>query len=194
MVVSYMDSRKILTKTIFFMVFVSVASVVIVLTEALGPSARERANIVNVELSSIEPGQVKLVGNNFPVYVVAQTNEMLNDLGLMSDHVWDRRISTEYKTLTGDKYFIFYAVRKDVPSCLPKHYPKNKPNTYRTDEATWLGGFWDMCRDLSYDYAGRAIEDIQYSYINFSRKMPNLPPVMGLRDDGARLSFYDGVR
>lgn len=174
--------------------FISISAVVYVLIDTLGPSARERASIINVELASISPGQTKLVGNYLPVYIVAQTDEILSDLNLLSNHVWDKNISTEYKASNGDKYFIFYAVRGGVPSCLPKHYSKNKSNTYRTDKAEWLGGFWDMCRDSSYDYAGRTIKDIQYAYINFSSEIPNLLPVIGLRDDGVRLSYYDGVR
>ena len=191
---SLMSKKVILTKAVALLSVIGVSCLLVVLVSALGPSAREKSKIVSINLSGIAPGQVKMVKASLPLYIVSPTDEMLGDLDILSDHVWDRKISTEYTMSNGTRYFIFYGVQKVVPSCLPKLYKKDEPNSYRADSAMWLGGFWDLCRDVSYDYAGRTIRDIQYAYINFSRKLPNLPPVIGIRDDGEKLSLYDGER
>jgi len=186
-----MNRKDVLTKAIAALTIIGGICLSIVFVSALGPRAKARSNVINVSLSSITPGQVVLVGTNLPVYIVSPTNEMLSDLDYLTDHVRQRRISTEYRASNGDTYFIFYGVRNDFPSCLPKLYRKDEPNTYRSDNATWLGGFWDVCRDISYDYAGRVIKDIQYAYINFSANVSNLLPVTDASDDGEHL-FIQG--
>lgn len=188
-----MSKKRILIIALALLSVIGVSLTLVTLLSALGPGAKEKSKLISVNLTDIVPGQVKLVDANIPVYIVSPTEEILSDLNTLSNHVWDSKISTAYTTSNGTRYFIFYGVQKKVHSCLPKLYKKEEPNSYRTDSTTWLGGFWDTCREVTFDYAGRSIKDIQYSYINLSRKSSNLPPVMGLRDDGEELWFYDGL-
>lgn len=187
-----MNKKAFLRYTLMILLFAALAITAAVFITSLAPGERARTSLVRVDLASLAPGQVKLVTADLPIYVVAQSPEMEKDLKQISEHVWDRRIATEYVGQDGRKFFIFIGVgarneRND--GCMVTHYPKNRTNEYRRGEAVWLGGFWDMCRDLSYDYAGRTIKDTKYTYINFTRDSANLAQPLLLESDDAIVVF-----
>jgi len=85
-----------------------------------------------------------------------------------------------------------YRVRPHLPGCLSALYRNDAPNKYDKNSSVWEDGFWDRCRDWTYDDAGRAIKDNEYAYVNFSVEAPNLATVSGVTDDREYLSFYGG--
>lgn len=143
-----------------------------------------------IDIDQLQHGQTVLVEGLFPYYVVVQSDEMLRDLTRLTPHVWNERMAAEYTDKNGRKYFIFYGISTAKPGCAVRYIPKLIPHPYRPREAVWLGGFYDGCRDVSFDYAGRAIRDHGYTFVNFTRPVKNLYEVKDVRDDGERISIY----
>ena len=189
-----MNRKAVLKSAIMVFLFVGIILVTNIFIGSLFPSARENAQIVKIGLLDYEPGEVRLVRGDGPIYVIAYSDEMLRDLEKLSPHVWNSTISTTYKAENGKSFFIFNGRGTIEPGCLVKHYPKTEPNTYREDNAVWFGGFLDPCRDVSYDYAGRLIRSISHSYINFTREAPNMPRIKYMREDEKGLYVFNSKR
>jgi hypothetical protein len=173
---------------------IGITMVIKVFIGSLSPSAREEAQIVKIGLLEYEPGEVRLVRGDGPIYVIAYSDEIMRDLDKLTPHVWNPKISTTYKAENGKRFFIFNGRGTIDPGCLVKHYPKTEPNSYREDNVVWYGGFLDPCRDVSYDYAGRLIRSISHSYINFTREASNMPRIKFMREDENGLYIFNEKR
>jgi hypothetical protein len=163
-----------------------------VFVQSLSPSAKANSYKFVIDLNKINPGEVRLVRTEISIYVVAQSEEILRDLEILSNHVWNNEITTKFKSRNGRVYYIFSSRGTIGPGCFVKHYPKLESNIHATPEVKWNGGFLDLCRDVSYDYAGRLIQDISYSYINFSRRGQNLKPIAKLFEEEQGILVYYG--
>lgn len=189
-----MNRKVVLKSVVLVFMLIGISLVIRIFIGSLSPSAREEAQIVKIGLLDYEPGEVRLVRGDGPIYVIAYSDEMLRDLEKLSPYVWNPKISTTYKAENGKSFFIFNGRGTIDPGCLVRHYPKSEPNTYREDNAVWYGGFLDPCRDVSYDYAGRLIRSISHSYINFSREAPNMPRIKFMREDEDGLYVFNVKR
>jgi hypothetical protein len=189
-----MNKKSVLRYGVLVLMLVGLAFIGRIFVTSLAPSAREKSQIVKIGLLDYKPGDVRLVRGDGPVYVIAHSDEILNDLDILSDHVWDQKINTLYKAGNGKSFFIFNGRSTIEPGCLIKHYPKTQPNIFRADDAKWYGGFLDPCRDVSYDYAGRLIKSISHSYVNFTKKAPNIYPPKFTHEDKEGLHVFHAQR
>lgn len=185
-----MSRKKFLTRAVVVLLLGGFASVIFVFGASMNPSAKARAVLVKIDVSNMQPGDVKVTSTDLPIAVVAQSSQILADLAQLDAHVWNPQISTEYTSNDGKRFFIFVPLSARAGQrCLVKHVDKSEPNPGRRADNTWLGGFWDPCWDASFDYAGRAIKNPQYSYLNVAPEAASLGVVPAVKEKDGVLTL-----
>ena len=105
-----------------------------------------------------------------PVILLKPSEQTLENLVLLNDHVWNKD-SSSYNS--EHNFFIYYGLgtlpRKN---CITVHQSQEEGSN--VEENTWFGGFWEQCGDVNYDYSGRAIKTDRFTIVNSGFKADNL--------------------
>jgi ubiquinol-cytochrome c reductase iron-sulfur subunit len=163
--------KWLLKRSVIVITAVGFAVTAYVFISSLSPSARAKSESEHyIEIADLKPGEVLIVQvYGLPLYIHRASKEELNDLHLLDAHVWN-------KTYSGfnDKQDIFVYWGQSTRSiCSLVHLPKGD-SRIKEMGAVWLGGYYDPCRDSSYDYAGRTIKTYLYSGNGLTAEVPNL--------------------
>ncbi len=146
---------------------VGLVATAIPFVSSLAPSERARAQgaPVEVDLSTIEPGEIKTVDwRGQPVFVLHRSREMLESLGGHDDLLADpgsRRSVQPLYAANADR-----SIRPEVAvmvgicthlGCIPTFRPT--PGSASID-AAWPGGFYCPCHGSKFDLAGRVFKNV----------------------------------
>ena len=148
----------------------------------LGPSdaarPKEVAEIHIEEIRAIPQGDfVRVIGPDGIAFVFKPTPEILEELPLLDDSVFDPEIESYVEELG---VFIYWGISTRF-GCLLLHAPRGSLEHF----PNWPGGFYDPCHDSSYDYAGRTLSDPNLSYARFVKEVSNLyVPEVSIHRDG----------
>lgn len=172
-----MTRRRALVLSLMLFCAVGGAVVIYLLTASLAPSERARALAGAVTLSlddlaGVAPGNVRqMQAYGWPLFAFRPNEDTWRDLKALDANVWDTTMVGYHEDLG---LFLYWAVGTEVP-CQLKHFPKGDVGA--NFGLRWLGGYYDPCRDPSYDYAGRTIKTLDFTAVRYSRHVPNLYPV-----------------
>ena len=140
-----------------------------------------------IDTSLTKEGQYSLYTvNSKPLFVYRPSKLDLRNLKIMDSKVWDKTISSYVPQL---KIFVYWGdgTRLGCPLQFEPHH--------NSDTGTWLGGYYSTCGDLSYDIAGRAIEDFDYAYFGYNGETANLPaPAYRVVDQNRILILSDSKK
>ena len=159
------DRRRLLTTAAAAIggVGVGAASVPFALSLSPNQAAEAAGADVEVDISDLEPGQMKVVAwRNRPVMIVRRTPEMLENMRTLEGRLRD---STSEASRQPDYAKNWHrSIRPEIfvvadvcthLSCTPSFRPE-----YAISEAGpwWRGGLLCPCRNSQYDFAGRVFE------------------------------------
>lgn len=103
------------------------------------------------------------------ILVLKPSEEQLSSIQSLDKHVWDR----SYGAFIGVFVFLGHST-SEKGGCGLSHYPRHASRLSNSENAEWLGGYWDVSCEVSYDYAGRAIKTYEKTYNGFNPKVRNL--------------------
>lgn len=164
-------NKKILTSIVISLAAIGIIAIGYMFINSLNPSAKAIANGEYViDLTDIEIGKLKEFNiQGKPLYLYRPTDEQWKDIYFLTSHVWNTEYSG-YDDTT--KIFIYWGLSTSI-GCKLEIHPKGK-NLISTSGGIWLGGYFDVCRESSYDYAGRTIKTYEYTYNGWTSEVRNL--------------------
>jgi Rieske Fe-S protein len=164
-------SRNILLKIIYIFLIIAVLSVAYVVFDLMGPAK----NVINkaefvVKLSSLVKGEVLEVNTGIgPILILKPSQDQLSDLDYLDGHVWN----PQYSGFNKEHSIFIQRGIGTIRGCKLDHYKKGKLE-YTIENGIWLGGYFGLCYDSSYDYAGRTIKTWKHSINGGIFEAPNL--------------------
>lgn len=186
--------RRFLTLTTTAVGAVGVGYLTVPFIKSWRPSAKARAAgaPVEIDLASIEPGQMlRSEWRGTPVWVVHRTENMLGDLPEVAGRLRDPDSENEnqqpeycrnpHRSIRPE-YFVTIGICTHL-GCAPSFAPEVQPKPYDPD---WRGGFFCPCHNSMYDLAGRVyagvpapanLEIPPYRYLDNSRILVGEDPM-----------------
>jgi Rieske Fe-S protein len=131
------------------------------------PSARAlNDSLVIVELPTLEPGVVYSVDvKGMKMFVLKPTTEQAAAIKQLDPYVSDSSINS-YREDIGAYVYWAYSPKWGCPL---EHQPPQASGLREwIENAKWLGGYWDWRCEISYDYAGRAINSDKYTFNGYT--------------------------
>ena len=168
-----MSNRNLLLSAFVGLSLVAIAMVSFTFIATLQPNAKAiNERQVIIKLDELKTGEViikEFAGNR--LFFLRPNSDQLKAIEDLDDHVWDTSLSNYDPTLDAYVYWGHSTKR----GCGLDHKPPNDSalKHYR-EKANWLGGYWDLICEVSYDYAGRAIKTYEYTFNGFTGEFPNL--------------------
>ncbi|MBO1254309.1 ubiquinol-cytochrome c reductase iron-sulfur subunit [Alteromonas sp. 5E99-2] len=134
---------------------------------SLGPSAKAKADAADVEvdISSMEPGQLILVRwQSKPVWIVRRTPEILAELTIAEDKLRDPNSEKQQQPAfaknrgrsLNDEYLILVGICTHL-GCSPKHLKNGAMEQYVEGVRN---GFFCPCHGSKFDMAGRVFKNV----------------------------------
>jgi hypothetical protein len=102
-----------------------------------------------------------------PLIVLKPTDSQKANIQLLNEYVANPETGSYFPE--HDLYIYWGLGKKNGYYCLVRHHPKP-----RYEGQKWKGGYLSLPCDISYDYAGRAIKDRDFSYIGYGGNFANL--------------------
>lgn len=179
-----MRKRLLLWSTVL-VVLASIGFAIIPFASALKPNVVARNNSTDyVTLSPIKAGEVQRVTvRGKTLFILRPSPEQWQSIHQMDGHVWNPELSAWNSQL---KAFVYWGTGTRwgrmlfvIPSATEySSYAANRsseasPRIPLYPSPNWPGGYWSY-DDVSYDYAGRAIKDANYSAEHFVLRVPDL--------------------
>ena len=167
------DRRRLLTTAAAAIGGVGVGAASVPFVQSLSPNqAAEAAGAdVEVDISHLEPGQMKVVAwRNRPVMIVRRTPEMLENMRTLEGRLRDSTSEASQQPAYTKNWH--RSIRPDIfvvvdvcthLSCTPSFRPE-----YAIPEVGpwWRGGLLCPCHNSQYDFAGRVFEGTSPAPIN----------------------------
>lgn len=105
-----------------------------------------------INISDIEPGKFEMIEFfNEPIIIFRPSSEIINDLIEINNKVWGPQLTE----IDIPRAFVYVGI-STYKGCRLTHIPKGK-ETWGED---WKGGWIDPCSIGAWDYAGRAVRNI----------------------------------
>lgn len=142
---------------------------------ALKPSARAKNDsVAYIDIPNLEVGRVyEFKIRNYPLFILKPSAEQFHSIAALDRDVYEKSYGSFNKELGA---FIFWGISSARFHCPLLHKPPEISRLSEYDKnAKWLGGYWDVLCEQSYDYAGRAIKTYRFSFNGFSSVTSNLP-------------------
>ena len=180
--------RKFLATVTFLIGLAGLAFACTPFIGSLQPNAKAKANEALapkvIKLSQLKIGKPLVTEiRGWPLIVLKPSEEQKQSISELDEYVADPEIKSYFKE--HDLYIYWGAGKKGKYYCLAKHqsYPRN-------EEHKWKGGYYTIPCDISYDYAGRAIQNREYSYLNYGGVYENfeVPSKVNISDNELRVS------
>ena len=144
-----------------------------VFAASMNPTVRAQNNSsVVLKFDEVQPGELKkILVEKFgrTLFVFRPTPEVLADLNTLDAHVWEPSRQA-YNSERG--IFVYWGESTKTGVGL-EHIAKGAPRLKHPGHA-WLGGYFDLMHDATYDYAGRTIKSFEYTYNGYNGKHPNM--------------------
>lgn len=179
-----MRKRLLLWSTVL-VILAGIGFAIIPFASALKPNVVARNNSTDyVTLSPIRAGEVQRVTvRGKTLFILRPSPEQWQGIHQMNGHVWNPELSawnSQLKafvywgssTLWGRMLFVMPSAT-EYSSYAATHQGETMPWERLYPNPRWLGGYWSY-DDVSYDYAGRAIKDADYSAEGFELPVPDL--------------------
>lgn len=168
-----MDRRRFLTLLVTVLALTGVGATSIAFIRSLGLTARTgHDSLALVDIPRLEPGEVyrlSILGQQ--LIALKPSDAQRASITSMDAHVWQPGIEA-YNDALGAYVYWGYSTKWNCPL---EHKPPQVSVLFEWhNSAKWLGGYWDVGCEVSYDYAGRAIKTYDYSYNGYTGKYPNL--------------------
>ena len=161
------------------------AAVAFAFTSSLMPSESAKSNAdFRVKLSDIKEGKVLLINHpSAPLLILRPNPEQLAAIKALDPHVNAKESNTFYEPV---KAFVYWGIDTRF-GCGLDHIPPGPSLLSKySAEAKWLGGYWSVGCEVSYDYSGRVITSYEYTNNGFVGDYKNLQ-VPHLHVDGDSL-------
>ena len=165
---------------LFALALIAFASV---LVASMYPTERERNNAsVILKLEALQPGEFRKIfvaEYGRTLFVFRPTQEVMADLKKLDAHVWDCNLQAYDKD---HEIFIYWG--ESTKTGVQLERIAKGSSRFTEPGHVWLGGYFDLMHDPSYDYAGRTIKYYEYTYNGYDVKHPNMkvPKYEFLRD------------
>ena len=176
--------KRILLWTTVLLILVGIAGVITPFALALKPNPRGRNDdtyVTTLVIKGIRDGELQSVRvGNRNLFIFRPTPVQWQNIHRLDAHVWDPGMAAWNPQLGAFFYWGYGTLRPYtlIEEPVQGTHPKRQPwePGWEPDRPLWQGGYIDIDRDMSYDYAGRAIRDLDYTYTGFSLDVPNLWP------------------
>lgn len=146
---------------------------------SLNPSTKvENEALVIVDIPELKYGIVNKIDVKGVPLLMLKPDEK-QKASILNSHVWTVNSQTYYEELG---VYAYWGVSSRW-GCPLEHKPPQKSQLLKWDKtAKWLGGYWSVACEDSYDYAGRAIKTYGFTYNGFNLASPNHSSVVVLQD------------
>lgn len=162
-----MNRRNFLVSAIKGLGFLSMVAFTYPFIGSMFPSARAlNDSLALIEMPKLEPGIVYSVDvKGMKLFVLKPSEEQVASIKQLDPYVSDKAISS-YREDVGAYVYWAYSSRWGCPL---EHQPPQAAGFREwVPNAEWLGGYWDWRCEVSYDYAGRAIDSYKYTFNGFT--------------------------
>lgn len=134
---------------------------------SLNPSAKAlNDSLVSFELPELVPGTVYSVDvKGMKLFVLRPNQAQTEAIKQLDPYVSDKSITTYRKDIGA---YVYWGYSSKWGCSLEHQPPQNSRLRDWSEEATWLGGYWDWWCEVSYDYAGRAINKYEYTFNGYT--------------------------
>ena len=180
-----MDRRQIYVRVVWGFTLFGLVVVAIVFLDAAFPDNPENfpASVV-IDISGFAIGEPQIVEFSLsrPLMILRANRVQLDSLAVLEPHVWEPDVDAR---MLSNRIFVHWALSTGkFGGCRLTHVRPARPLATKTQDADgWLGGYWGSGCDASYDYAGRAIKNRQYSYGDYVGRSQSLrAPIMTIVD------------
>lgn len=150
---------------------VTLAAIPFAGTLSYSERAKSHADVA-FDLPKLEAGKVVVLRvDGRPLFVLRPSEDQRKSIAGLDEHVWDAR-HTAYDAELGAYVYWGLSTRW---GCELREKPQGTLRYYENQvKQRWSGGYWDPHCEVSYDYAGRAIRGIGYTFNGYAREVPNL--------------------
>ncbi len=163
-----MNRRAFLTVLVAGLALVGITLAAYPFAVALWPSDRAmNDSVVLIDLPPLEPGVVHTVTvENAKLFFLKPTRDQFSAIEALDPYVSNtKRIG--FQEEIGAFVYWAYSTRWHWHCSLEHFPPAGHSEEAASFNPNWLGGYWDPLCEVSYDYAGRAIEESTYSFNGF---------------------------
>lgn len=123
--------------------------------------------LVAGELQTIKVG-------NRNLFVLRPNGQQREAIRTLDGFVYEKQTTSYSSEIAA---YAFWGVSSRNPYCELQHYGVQPSRLLdAVPNALWLGGFWDPNCEVSYDYAGRAITQHEFTFNGYNVPFPNLKP------------------
>jgi hypothetical protein len=157
--------KSILLKIVVVLSLALIAAVAYALTSYISPSTHiNPATALYIDLKQVEAGKVQTLDHpRGTIFALRPSAVQWNTIKTLDAHVStanDKALSNFYAPAN---MFVYWA-RDPNRDCPLEHFPAAETlNNVQGDGRRWLGGFAHPTCEISYDYAGRAIANADFS-------------------------------
>ncbi len=158
---------------------------------SLSVSERSEAeNLVAFQAHELQTGVVHQYTIKGKLLYVLKPNELQRQsIRSLDAHVWNSHIRS-YKPK--QDLYVYWAHSTSWGCPLQHKEPHASVLMQTSSTAEWLGGYWDVACEVSYDYAGRAIKTRAYTFNGYTDQHENLKtPDVFYAENG---NFYVSVQ
>jgi Rieske Fe-S protein len=162
-----MDRRSYLGVAIKGLIVVGLVAGSYPFLKSMNPSAKaENDSLVVVELPELKPGIVHSIDvGGRELFVLKPSESQMEAIKQLDPYVSDDSYFTYRKDVGA---FVYWAYSTKW-GCPLKHQPPQDSGLREwSREAKWQGGYWDSWCEVSYDYAGRAINKYEYTFNGYT--------------------------
>lgn len=136
------------------------------------------------DIKIMKPGEAILLKvHGKPLYVYKVTDNDLNNLGVLDNHVYDSKRAPFVREIG---VFAVWAISTKSTCVLRYMAPKEK-----SSGNSWFGGYYDPCGDVNYDISGRVIKTIDFTMNNYAMEYPNLSYPKIRYTGGTEIEIYN---
>lgn len=150
-----------------------ILAVIGVLASSLSPSAQtlNEAEVV-LPIAPIVSGKVQVFNvRGSPLFLLRPDDQQRQSIAILDAHVVDRNSKAYVAELDA---FVYWGVSTNRGCNLEHKIPQDSLLLQWAPDAVWLGGYWNPWCEVSYDYAGRAIDSYEFTFNGYHGRFPNL--------------------
>lgn len=166
------NKKKRLQRLFLLLVLAGMAFISVVSSQNLLPTSERWAQFNKVvDLRTLQEGKVVSLRIGDRLILLLKPNQVqMNAVHALNEHVWNK----SFQRYNGVFVFIGHSTGKKGKCALAHKPPRPSRLLDHDPDTLWLGGYWDVACESSYDYAGRAIKSHNRSFNGFNPEVANL--------------------